>query len=348
MSTKQSTLWSALITSGTCAVEAGIERGEGVAPSVITGQTWTSSPLPPVGEPAEASVDGDRLLDWGRRLLKALIQASAAAPDQAAVRVSTARVERTIGAHRDERLHLTAQLLIGSDPRFPVLARTIPFRAAEGTWPQPILDAVAREARSARTPLVGAPAPQERPGPWVLDAFAACDLLRVAAENWERHPPDPGAAVAAASVDLSDPGEPFAPEGSVDAVGVVQRPYRVVEQGRWVRGPWDDAGSEADCGTMRQGSWREPPRRGWRSLRWDGAAPAAAWPDDAEVVTRLVFLRGGLLICGHRRAGGDAVARWGPIPAPPASWWIRAVRASLPASAPDATGWPIEVPPLLL
>ncbi|MFN7967080.1 MAG: hypothetical protein U0V87_15465 [Acidobacteriota bacterium] len=83
-------------------------------------------------------------------------------------------------------------------------------------------------------------------------------------------------------------------------------------------------------------------------MRWTSPIAIGAWPPDAWVITRIMFLRSALLVSGHRRLEGKVVARWGPRPGPAPGWWLGRVGSALPDAAPDATGWPLVVPPLCL
>lgn len=270
-----------------------------------------------------------------RRLQAEADRALAGAAAPVAVRVTAAAVEWSSGEPGSRRADAedeclvsaavvsAAVLLVGADPMAPVWSRTAPIAGnfargcgRDASWPAGWLEAAARETAvvpGATGPIrVGGPGPCfEAPrGTLVADAFAAGDLLRLAALRSAR---TGGGAGRGAVV-----------TGLARGCGLLAR-----------RAP----------SRVPTGSWRSASDPPWEDLALE-VARRAAWPDDGFVLTRLIPLRGALLGAGHLLRAGVAAARWGPAAIPPPDWWLAHIVAALGDAVGDATGPPVACPPL--
>jgi hypothetical protein len=214
-----------------------------------------------------------------------------------------------------------ATLLVGADPAAPLWSRTArlagdPDRGLDRgtTWPAGWLEAAAREtARGPEAPGTGGeecagPVFEVPQGTLLVDAFAAGDLLRLAAL----------AGIAAGCA-------------AGPAFSGLARGTRVLARRAPTRPP--------------AGSWRSDADPPWEELALE-VERFESWPEDGLVLTRLIPLRSFLLGAGQLRRRGIPVARWGPVVIPPPAWWLARVAAALGAPVDDATGPPVVCPPL--
>lgn len=351
ISSKRSQLIECVATSRGVVWGEGRECGALSDQGFFTVQATGRMPSEPVWLEPVLPAEFEKLASWASALRNSMVSAWAGAADEVAVRVVSALVsDIDEGGRQQNRRLRTAQFLLGPDLAAPVWTRTIPFSDPDRPWPSPVLQAIARASAELTLEEVEPPSFDIDPvdGPWIVDLFPAADLVRFEATRWLRAGLDLGTDVGSEAVSLEDPGEFGAALDALDANGDPQRPIAAVLQGRLTGLPNDGTHGGLASGSLRQGSWREPPVLEWRSIRWTSPMGIGNWPSEGWVITRALFLRSALLVSGHRRAGGSSVARWGPKLGLAPAWWLSRVGSALPDAAPDATGWPVVVPPFCL
>jgi len=322
---KSSGLTEALSGSGFCGLGWGWEEGvrEGT-------RGRPAAPVTPHPVPAPRA---DHLAATARRLQGEAEQVLRGAAAPIAVRVAAAAVRWQGGPTRPgsaaasgvraagARIVGAATLLVGADPAVPSWSRTARLAGdldrglgRGASWPAGWLDAAARETAviPGETGRAGSecdgPAFETPHGTLLVDAFAAGDLLRLAALG----------------------GSPAGRSGGTLVAGLARGARALVRR----------APSRPPTGSWRSAS--DPP---WEELALE-VARRTPWPEDGFVLTRLVPLRSVLVGAGHLRRGGTPVARWGPVVIPSPAWWLARIEAALGDPVDDATGPPVACPPL--
>lgn len=296
------------------------------------------------------------LREWAAALWERLVNELPLPPSEVAVLLSRAEAVESICGGPGSLLTLSrrvtyVRVLLGADPWCPRWTRAAPLLEDCAPLPDAWVDAAAREV-SGWNPLL----PQEsnlllddRSAPVVVDVFAFADLLRTAAAGWLARGVRCGDIVASPSLAVDDPGFPFpAAGGDRDAEAQPVRPLVVIREGRLWNRPRslaDEArGLGRSMGSSVRESWRRPMTARWRSLVVHGGGEHP-WPADALVLTRVLVLpNGALLGGGYRLEDGRPRARFGPLPAQDADWWMSRIDGLIGPRAPDGGGIPVEAP----
>ncbi len=273
-----------------------------------------------------------------RALLDALVPVARGFHVSVELAVSRMTTTRSPGPRlrRQERL-ATVQVRIGRTSATPVWTRTFlwsdPGAGASANRPG-LHELCERHAATAQAEPGPDPEWREPALPLAVTADAAADLLRVELGRWRAV--GPGVRVAPPSLDVLGHEVPSGSGRRGRPPGPVALARRGVTT-RHVTAPRPALG----------GSWRAPGRPCWPLVEAT-TLRTAALPERGCLLVAIVPL--GRLLCGRGAwIERGAVARsWGPVPIPPAWWWVAHFGDATGPALDDGSGPPVRTPGFLL
>lgn len=320
--TKQSTSRRVLVLpDGQAVVTESFERGPSIDRPLVSANVLAPSTPERITQPS------DRLVDRTRAIRDAVARAAGGIGVSVELSRSVVVDRRRSGPRRTAVREVTAvEIRLGPDPLAPLWTRTVLWPARRGDRERS-LSALA-ELVSMHGRILGAepsgPDPRfDRGEACLVLADAAADLVRLGMRRWATRPP--GTRVGSRTLEIVAPDRPFAPGRA--AVPLVRRGTITPALARPRR--------------RLDGSWRDPPGRGWPLLAVRAHAAEHVVPADALVLAGVLPLGGRPWGRGARLAGGRVVGRWGPAPIPEPGWWFVRHAAGFGDPLVDATGVPV-------